>query len=66
MQLRQHEAGPFLILPIRPVHHDCPHQAQRIDGQMPFAASDLLAGIVAVRLDIPFSCAAGKFMAAGF
>jgi hypothetical protein len=29
------------------MHGDCPHQAQRIDGQMPFAAGDLFAGIVA-------------------
>jgi hypothetical protein len=38
------------------MYHDRPHQAQRIDGQMPFAARDLLSGIVA-SFFAPFGCA---------
>ena len=44
-----------MILPVRPMHDDRPHQPQRIDGQVPLAAGDLFARIVA-----PFFASFGR------
>ncbi|MEX2113547.1 MAG: hypothetical protein WD845_10205 [Pirellulales bacterium] len=47
MQLHQHKTGSVVILPVRPMYHHRPHQAQRIHRQMPLATHDLFARIVA-------------------
>jgi hypothetical protein len=46
-QAVQHQSGTVAILNISGMHHSHENQPQGIDEQMPLAAQDLLAGVVA-------------------
>ena len=46
-QVGQHQLGPVAVLDIGRMHHDHQKQAQRVYNDVPLAAFDLLAGIVA-------------------
>ena len=49
----EHELRPVAVLHVRRVYHDGQNQPQRIDNDVPLAAVDLLARVVAARS--PFS-----------
>lgn len=48
MQLLEHKAPTIMVLPTGSVCDDGPYHPQRVEGDIPLAASDLFAGIVAL------------------
>jgi len=58
-RLAQQSRGPIAVLDIGGMHRDPNHQAERIDHDVAFAPGDLLARVVALRVDRrPPFCAA--------
>src|SRR5579863_816867 len=56
LELVQDKASSVIILPVCSMHHERPHQTERVDGQMPLAAGDLFPGVKATFL-ASFRCA---------